>query len=414
MGKGSLRNKLCKCGSGKKYKNCCMENEEIEKSISKINKNSPFFHIYSYEKNSEIDPKDPDYFYKMSLLSFCTKDEINRIINCRNTNDFLLKLRADYINDNMRIFRTVLSHKREFTNKWSLDKFFETSDFEIFVNKLRDREKMNCKELTSGYLYSSSPNGMVMKTDYGKLMIISYSLKYFLFFMNLYYLDFKTKIPSVVRLNSLRIAIRLMFQHESLDIEIDPRGEVPVEVKEKINVNIDRQLQFVIGHEYSHYLLNHLDDKNTFVKPLIETYKVEEQNKYEFYNTSQKHEFDADIKSIELNSRSLGKELCISDATKFFVYLSIYQHARDIVFPPVNRCMTHPSGEDRIANILNKCSSNSDKDKKIFVDHLNNDIKLASDFLDDDIGFNFEAYEEYGSIYLGPWHKKMLRDRIDY
>jgi len=33
--------------------------------------------------------------------------------------------------------------------------------------------------------------------------------------------------------------------------------------------------------------------------------------------------------------------------------------------------------------------------------------------LNEDIGFIFESYEKYGSIYLGPWHKKMLRG-IDY
>ncbi|WP_088293283.1 M48 family metalloprotease [Bacillus mycoides] len=415
MGLGKRRNKLCSCNSGEKFKNCCMENLKLESFIADFNRNNNQFKILNYTKNSTVDPSDPQYFYKTTLASICTGEEVNRIINCNNTKDYLLKLRADSINDNMRIFRTVLTHKKNSKNQWSLEGFFRNNDFNKYIDYLDVENKEKCSKLTAGYVFSNEPNGKVMKTDYGKVMIVSKSLRYFLYFMNLFHLDFQMDVPEEVRINSLRIAIRLMFQTESLDIEIDPRGEIPKELDYRVNESVNNQLQFVIGHEYAHFLLNHLDKRNTFVSPLIEMGKLSDYKEYEFYNSSQLQEFEADSASIELmQCNELEKEVRLMDAIHFFTYLSIYQHAREIVFPSMNRFKTHPSGEARIANIIKNYQSELKFITTSMVDETYEKINFIKGFLNEDIGYNFEAYEDYGSIYLGPWHKKMLRDRIDY
>lgn len=39
---------------------------------------------------------------------------------------------------------------------------------------------------------------------------------------------------------------------------------------------------------------------------------------------------------------------------------------------------------------------------------------MFKDLLQDDVATNIEFYEFYGSVYLGEWRGKILRDRIDF
>lgn len=416
LGAGNRRNELCNCKSGQKYKNCCLNKASISEDVnSSSNEEFSFKMLQAIQTPEWLDSSHPRYGEAIFLVSICSRSEIENILECKDSKDYLLKLRADSINDNMRIFRTILSYKRAHENSWSLESFFESNDFNEYIELLDVEDRKRCNELTAGYAFTSEPNGMMMSTDYGKVMMVSHSLKYFLYFMNLANVDYDIEVPIEVRYRALRIAIRLMLQTEALDIEIDPRGEIPKELDEAINNSVNNQLKFVIGHEYAHFLFNHLDDRDVYIRSLIESENNDSVKEYKFYNKSQKQEFEADLGSIELIQCSeFEKEHHLFSAIQFFMYLAIYQYAKDIIFPMGNNYNTHPQAEDRINNLVENY-----KGELFYIDSklLNETFERINEwkeFLEEDIGFNFDAYETYGSIYLGPWHKKMLRDRIDY
>lgn len=417
LGVGNRRNELCSCKSGRKYKKCCLNKTDIiSETVNSWDNKKTSFKIHNATQAPDwLEPSHPKFKEALFLLSICSKREILKILNCKDSKDYLLKLRADSINDNMRIFRTILKHKRMHKESWSLEKYFESNDFDEYVGLLNIDNRKRCSELAAGYLFTTEPNGMMMSTEYGKVIVISHSLKYFLYFMNLSNIDYDIDVPIEVRFNALRIAIRLMLQTESLDIEIDPRGEIPKELDETINNSVNSQLKFIIGHEYAHFLFNHLDDRNVHISPLIENGNNDDVKEYKFYNKSQEQEFEADLGSIDLIQCSeFEKEHHLFSAIQFFMYLDIYQHAKNIIFPSGNQYNTHPQAEDRINNLVKNY-----KGKLFYIDskllnQIFETINVCKKFLDEDIGYNFDAYENYGSIYLGPWHKKMLRDRIDY
>jgi len=92
-----------------------------------------------------------------------------------------------------------------------------------------------CSDITGGLVFSNDPNGACERTDYGDIITVSSALEYFLFFMNMAYLDFGVEVPSHVRVAAQRIAIRTMLKTEALDFDMDARGIIPPELKLQID-----------------------------------------------------------------------------------------------------------------------------------------------------------------------------------
>lgn len=119
--------------------------------------------------------------------------------------------------------------------------------------------------------------------------------------MNLTYYDLAgNTVPNDVRFNSLVLAIKIMLQNEAMDFELDPRGNVPPEIDEELKKLVNEQILFVIGHDFSHCLLGHLDKSNTRFKSVKDS-----THAFEIYNQNQLEECEADIKSICLPSYGL-------------------------------------------------------------------------------------------------------------
>lgn len=128
------------------------------------------------------------------------------------------------------------------------------------------------KRITKGFVFSNEPNGNIIQTDFGKIIIISESLQYFLYYMNLFFLEcFHQEVPDWVRIAALRIAIRIMLKKEAMDFELDPRGIIPKEIDKQLKMYTRGEIEFIIGHEYAHYYLKHLDDNNIIEKSLFLT-----------------------------------------------------------------------------------------------------------------------------------------------
>ena len=428
MGKGSLRNKVCKCGSGKKYKKCCynigekesMESkEEMLKELSKqfnVEKDGVRFHLLDIIDHSKLNPDDEHFQDLTWYLGICDIDESNRIINIKDGQDYLLKVRADSILNHMRIYRVMLARKRKNEDNWNLSTQFSKEEFNNYLDYLDDEKKEKCKMIPSGYVFSDDPNGALMRTDYGDIIVVSESLRHFLFYMNLFMADFDYDIPHSVRLDALRIAIRIMLQTESLDFELDPRGIIPNKVQIINDVYVEQQLQFVIGHEYAHYLLNHLDKNNTYSSSLFSnSIGVIDRDEYMFYNHDQMQEFEADEYSVTFPEydKTIFDEK-VNSALYFFAYIELYEQAKEQIFPSMNHIKTHPPAIERMWNIFEKTKDKLEIIDKSYIQELNDTIMKIKEILQEDIACNFDVYEQYGSVYLSEWKGKELIDRVDY
>jgi hypothetical protein len=421
MGSGNLRNKLCPCGSGKKFKLCCglRKSINIPKDIKYIEKEIDgekfVFKGLSIYSMDSVDKNEDEHEEKSWYRPLCSEAQISRIFNIKSTSDYLLKVRADSILENMRLYRVMMSKLNNSKGFWNFQNEYNDIEFNKYLECLKEEDFRKCLLIQKGYVHSDDPNGHCMRTPYGDIIIISESLRHFLYYMNLHTLDFGYDIPGDIRYAALMIALRVMLQTESMDFELDPRGNVPKEIDELNKFWVNEQLQFVIGHEFSHNLLGHLDKNNINERSLYSLGLINSKNSYKFYNNSQEQEFEADVKSIIIPKypKAIFDEK-VNAAIFFFKYLDIFEYVKENIFPSMSRIKTHPDPIDRIWNIFQNTEENLNRITKDYINNLVVENQLIKDFLSDDIGYNIEKYENYGSVYLGKWKEKMLKDRIDY
>ncbi|UXB11302.1 hypothetical protein GP476_07520 [Aeromonas dhakensis] len=360
---------------------------------------------------------------RFSLMSICSNNEINRILNVSNARDHLLKLRADTIADHMRLYRVYRNKAINYRGEWSLEKSFSNSHYTSVISKLPKEERVACQSITFGDMFSDDPNGMIFPTQNGVITTISDSLRYFSMFSNLALLKFNEEVPTHVRMNALRIALRVMLRTESMDFYMDPRGTLPESIQSAINQPIFYQLQFLAGHEFSHYLLGHLTEDNVSTQAIFHALSPSTDeplyNPQTVFNNSQKDELSADIYSIKLPRYSNRHRSKILDAALlFFTSLELYEVAKECISP---RCpwipKTHPSARERYENLLYEMKVD-DRDRAVLLGNHNDVISTYSDFIQEDIATGFENYEVYGSIYLDEpntkWRGRKLIDRVDY
>jgi len=190
----------------------------------------------------------------------CTPSEIERIFNPQCARDYLLALRGHYIVDNMRIFRFFLRAWRAQGQEYSLERNFETEHYDRYLEMLSSEHREELSSVTFGDVFTKDANGEIFSSPFGRIVTISRSLRYFLEYSHLALKKFDSEIPPDVRFAALIIALRVMFQHEALDFEVDPRGKLSKKLLIEMRRPIPLQLQFVVGHEFAHHLLGHLSD----------------------------------------------------------------------------------------------------------------------------------------------------------
>lgn len=349
--------------------------------------------------------------------SFCTKDEIERISNPKTPKDFLLRKRADIVADNMR-YQRVYMNKSRMNPEWSFENSFVDEHYQRVLNSFLEKDKIFCNEIIFGDMFSNDVNGYAWKDDnIGRIISLNESLQFYMKFCNLALFPFKEDIPIHVRKNSLRIAMRVMLKQEAMDFFMDPRGIIPLDIFTKIHQPIQYELQYIAGHEFSHHLCGHLDDKDITSKKIL---GIPGNNYFEpVYNVNQQQEFEADIDSIK---RPQYNEIEFSNilegALIWFISLDLSETVQEIINPQSSFAIkTHPAAMERYNYIL----KNIQIPKQFSMEKINiikENAKIFSEFLVEDISVNFEAYETYGSCYLDSpnteWRGKELIDRVDY
>lgn len=354
---------------------------------------------------------------RLWYVSFCNEDEIERILSPQNPRDYLLQQRANIVADNTRYFRVYMNKARVFPN-WSFEESFNDNHYLSVIKSLTEEDSLHCNSITFGDIFSSDANGYAENNkEWGRIVYLNESLQFFMKFCNLALLDFKGKVPDRVRLNALRIAVRVMMKRESMDFFLDPRGIVPEKIGKKIHYPIKYELQYIAGHEFAHHLCGHFKDDSMCKKAVLTT----EDNKYykTIYNVSQQQEFEADVASLKRPTYD-SIEYCnvLEGALIWFLSLSISELAIEVVSPMGSfSYKSHPSAEDRYQYLL----SNVDIPKEFNMNkikRIEENAKQLKEWIVEDLNLNFDIYDFYGSIYLDKpntkWRGRELIDRVDY
>lgn len=352
--------------------------------------------------------------------SICSKKEVERIMNMQNSNDYLLKLGAETIIENPNVWRYFMQLLVKNKSKWSLERYFKAQNYADFKNNLKNEDRLRCEEVAYAYTYSNDPNGLIFQSPFGICSTCSVSLRYFTMFSNLALQDFKGRVPQRIASNGLRIASHLMLNRESFDFEMDPRGIIPSDIKKALLRPYPFQSMFLAGHEYSHFLLGHLDNKCITKKALNKAHFKDETDfrKINGYNTNQKQEFAADIAALnlpQLKDEVYGPYYFYT--LMWFASLSIYEAAEDCIFPP-SGSQTHPGAIARYQNIIEKARRPKYFDKKLFCFDIPACIDRFREWMIKDVSLNYDSYELFGSMYLDEpnteWRGPELIDRVGY
>jgi hypothetical protein len=229
----------------------------------------------------------------------CSNEEIDRILDVKNADDYLLKLRADAVVDNIRLWRVMRYRYQINEANWNFTRHFSTVEWDTYLQALSPDDFAKCVAIPRGFLFSKETEAFCLRSDYGDLAAVSEALRYFLFFMGLALLNVDEEVPNDVRQASILIAMRVMLQTETLDFDMDPRGLIPVSIESKLNGFVRLQLQFIIGHEFAHHLLAHHDINKTHKAHLFDAFNSHTDNSLAtFYTVNQEQEFEADLEAI--------------------------------------------------------------------------------------------------------------------
>ena len=128
--------------------------------------------------------------------------------------------------------------------------------------------------------------------------------------------------------------------------------------KKTIHEMVDAQISFVLLHEFSHHLLNHLNPER-ISKCLLTDTSDEYVN---FYTLNQREELEADCKAAELFGKIFGNK-------KDNYYSSIYLLTElwmlyETMFPRIRPSPSHPSASDRWREISKTLACNDETQLK--------------------------------------------------
>lgn len=403
----------------KEYERNLKEHPDRERAAKKLYVDDEFIvHIQAIFLKSEIDGLNPNskFYYPI-----CTHDEIRRIENVSSAEDYLLKLRADYVADDPRIARIFFKRMDGFRGDWSLTSYYDSYDFEKYINKLPKELSDSCRHSVAGYALSRDPHGICINTQFGKVIVLSESLRHFLYYMNAFLMGPSDDWTENDWSTCLFIAVRTMLLTETPDFDLDPRGTLPLRIDQYCNRVVDDQIQFIIGHEYAHLLLNHFGPLASF-SSVSEVMGVKPQQLTEKYFTPrQQQEFEADAGSI-LHANYSDEECAsiLNSAVLFFLSIDIFYSVSNYINPPFNPSRTHPDPIDRLwalrSAILKSRTISSDNlysDEQV-CDWINQANATKEHLTGELLPFGIEHFEMYGSNYLPSFREKTLFDRFDY
>ncbi|RFZ81026.1 hypothetical protein DYU05_20615 [Mucilaginibacter terrenus] len=372
--------------------------------------------IFNKEKKAlihilhRVDKKEIEEFSEKQKRYYpiCSKEEIYRLSDPKSSEDMLLLLRAEEVAENPTLQRICFRAMEEKGERWNFTKYFDSPLFSKYKSYLNHDTKQKCWNIPAGFFLMAEANGSCWPTEFGNFITVSYHLKQFFYYMNLWEHGERLNVPEIDCQRALLLAIRTIMQFESPDFELDPRGLLPKRIHRMINNMTNFQLTFIIGHEFAHHYLGHLEGKCITREEMLHAVSVPGERR--FYSTIQEQEFDADyyaIASTTLDGQM--KELLLAEACAALFYFDIYEciHAFESPFPN-----SHPPALERIQVLREKFPElrmfNNSLDFKI-----NRNRKLKES-LNDQLSWLYADLERDGSVYLPSYKRKIMNDRLDF
>ncbi len=354
-----------------------------------------------------------------SFFEFCSKKEIIRLRSINGPHDYLLRLRANAIDVSPRAVRVMASRRKkheEGGRPWSLSHYYHSKDHyhKTYIKLLNKENRKKVKSVPSGLAYIDEVNALCIKSLAGDVVLVSESLEYFYYFMTIAFYGNKYGIEWIDRVDALIIATRIIRGSESLDFDIDPRGELPHETERTIQSLVSRQMQFTFGHEYAHYLCGHIPSADTLMNMKSTAPFMSELALY-----SHALEYEADyyaLNNIEVKRDDF--EGVMYGAFSVLIYLHfIEEYGKDVGSRSFSVSVTHPSAKDRVYNLYSKLGKNAPVNKRA-IDEMFSVAQEMSEVLQSRIEYLKDQYDDllgfYGSIYLPTYKKGIKKDRVDF
>lgn len=373
-----------------------------------------FFHCTNI-KNKNVEDRINQKYGKEATwyTGFCSEEDLEKIFKPRSANDELLAFQAESISLHPRIYRTFLSRKGRIQN-WSLETHYKKHNIQKrYFDSLSKGNQNKVKNIPVNTAYLESVNAFCIKKK-SVFIVFSEPLEQFLFFMNLFgYAD----IPFKDMQAAYSIAMRTMLGFESFDFDLDPRFDnLDKEYIEIAKEKTKFQMDFIIGHEYSHYLLGHLTAKNSVMMKISSSMSDDNhiERKMQTFSYAKKNEFDADWYSIKnINCNNVYKNELTNAAFELFIYFAAFDKIKS--FFAYRASYSHPAPIDRIWNLRKKINKRFGMSEDEIKLNLNSVLEFTNDFIKEYLVFNVDHFEMKGSFYLPSYTNLPLRrDRIDF
>lgn len=372
------------------------------------------FHIWDVHSQEDLEGLDHrETFY----LPFCTREEILRIRNQKNANDYLLWLRAEAIAENTRAVRVFRKRKKQ-KKTWSLTRYYRdeyTHDLEYLklAGKLFQHK---VESVPAGMAFVNDVNAMCIKSRFGNVIVVNEALLYFLYYMNVVFFGNELGVKDIDISSALYISLRIMIGNESMDFDLDPRGDLPPHIDHVIRSYTNSQLMFIFGHEYSHHTLNHLNSSKENIKNILTVTPWSENTvKAKVYNYNHRKEYEADLQAIKnVKNNNYIRNLTATSAFFFFIYIDILDHLFRCLGFRNDISTSHPAPLDRLFHLRKKLKAGLGFSKEDLTPFLKYSDRIKREVEENIVRFDHESLEFYGSIYLPSYKGKFLKDRIDF
>lgn len=350
------------------------------------------------------------------FLEFCSLNEIYRLREIKGPHDYLLRLRANSIVDDARAVRLMCQRRNHYEStgrKWSLNHYYHQKDHfhKAYISMLYPAQRKLVKTIPAGLAHIPEANALFMRSIAGDVVIVSERLEMFYYFMSLGFYGEHFGFDWNDKQSALLIAIRIMTGAEAHDFEMDPRVTPSSKAEKGLRNYVDYQMRFTFGHEYSHYLLNHLDEAE------VMTYSLGHSNRKRESIATYNHEleYQADyfsIKNIMHNKKEFDSMAHGAFSVLCFLHF-IEKCLNKIKSKKLSFSKTHPKSIDRIKQLHYRLGKKSPINDAIIEEMINASEQMLT-IVDDAPKLRSDIFTFYGSIHMSKYVKKPPQDRIDY
>ncbi|MET3501355.1 hypothetical protein ABIC45_002967 [Mucilaginibacter rubeus] len=343
----------------------------------------------------------------------CSKEEIQRISDAKNNADNLLHVRAFQVAKDPTLQRVMFRAMDYMGDKWNFTKYFNSPLFRRYVHYLKPDKQAVCKDVVAGFYHVKESNGSCVPTPFGNFIAISLYLKKFMYYMNLWEYGHNWGVAQEDCQAAMWLGIRTMMGSEPPDFELDPRSKLPKSIHQNLMGLVDLQLLFIIGHEYAHHYLGHLDGKTGGMAEML---KMLSGNVVpEHFKPQHQQELDADYHAL-INTR-LGEgdlDKLTNAAFDFLLFMDIYETVRAYNDSTPEYRLEHPKPITRLYKLRERLPAGMGRPMADLEEVIARNQDIRDVLITHILGPQYEILEADGSVYLPGYHNAKLIDRLDF